>query len=68
MIRETVLAYIESGLNAEATAQGLFVHKNTVRYRLGKAEELLGHSLSQRIAYLEVALRHASMFGPPPTV
>jgi hypothetical protein len=68
VIRETVLAYIESGLNAEPTAQGLFVHKNTVRYRLGKAEELLGHSLSQRIAYLEVALRHASMFGPPPTV
>jgi DNA-binding PucR family transcriptional regulator len=68
VIRETVLAYIESGLNVEATARGLFVHKNTVRYRLGKAEELLGHSLSERIAYLEVALRHASMFGPPPTV
>ena len=29
---------------------------------------LLGHSLSEWIAYLEVALRHASMFGPPSTV
>jgi hypothetical protein len=64
LIRETVLAYFESGLNVEATARRLYVHKNTVRYRLARAEELVGHDLSERTAYLELALRYLSMFGP----
>jgi DNA-binding PucR family transcriptional regulator len=64
LIRETVLAYFESGLNVEATAERLYVHKNTVRYRLARAEELVGHGLSERPAHLELALRYLSMFGP----
>jgi DNA-binding PucR family transcriptional regulator len=64
LIRETVLAYFDSALNVEATAQRLHVHKNTVRYRLARAEELVGHGLSQGTAQLELALRYVSMFGP----
>lgn len=64
LLRETVLAYLTT-LNIEATAEQLFVHKNTVRYRIARAEELLGHPLSQRSTQVELALRWVSLFGAP---
>jgi hypothetical protein len=64
LVRETVLAYLTT-LNVEATADRLFVHKNTVRYRIAKAEELLGHPLSERSTQVELALRWVSLFGSP---
>jgi DNA-binding PucR family transcriptional regulator len=64
-IRETVLAFLTNRLNVEATADQLFVHKNTVRYRLARAEEVLGRPLSQRPAQLELSLRYLAWFGPP---
>jgi DNA-binding PucR family transcriptional regulator len=39
---DTVLAYLELGSSLEATAKLLFVHPNTVRYRLRRAAELTG--------------------------
>ncbi|GAB2768192.1 fatty acid biosynthesis transcriptional regulator FasR [Nocardioides salsibiostraticola] len=38
----TLSAYLESGSSLEATARALFVHPNTVRYRLRTVEELTG--------------------------
>ncbi len=38
----TVKAYLESGRSLEATSKELFVHANTVRYRLKKIEEIIG--------------------------
>ena len=35
-------AYLEQGLSLEATARLLFVHPNTVRYRLRRMGELTG--------------------------
>ncbi|WP_326709905.1 helix-turn-helix domain-containing protein [Streptomyces sp. NBC_01474] len=64
LLRETVLAYLTT-LNIETTAERLFVHKNTVRYRIARAEELLGHPLSQRSTQVELALRWVSLFGAP---
>lgn len=64
LLRETVLAYLTT-LNIETTAERLFVHKNTVRYRIARAEELLGHPLSQRSTQVELALRWISLFGAP---
>ncbi|WP_235737376.1 helix-turn-helix domain-containing protein [Nocardioides alcanivorans] len=64
-LRETVLAHLTNRMNVEAAAAQLFVHKNTVRYRLARAEELLGHPLADRAATLELALRHVSLFGSP---
>lgn len=61
-IRETVLAFL-TNRNIEETAAALFVHKNTVRYRLGKAEELLGHPLAVRATEVDLALRHIALFG-----
>jgi DNA-binding PucR family transcriptional regulator len=39
---DTVMTYLELGHSLEATARLLFVHPNTVRYRLRRAAELTG--------------------------
>lgn len=39
---DTVQAYVDNGGALEATARMLFVHANTVRYRLNRVEELTG--------------------------
>ena len=46
-IVETLEAYLRHGMHAPRTAQALCVHPNTVRYRIGKFEELTGLSLRQ---------------------
>ena len=38
----TVKAYLVSGRSLEATSKELFVHANTVRYRLKKIEDIIG--------------------------
>lgn len=38
----TLTAYLETGRALEATARRLFVHANTVRYRLGRIADLVG--------------------------
>ncbi|HTZ44068.1 MAG TPA: helix-turn-helix domain-containing protein [Jatrophihabitans sp.] len=43
-ILETVSAYLEGGRAIEATARTLFVHTNTVRYRLRRAAEVCGQA------------------------
>jgi hypothetical protein len=65
LVRQTVLAFL-AHQNVEAAAQQLFVHKNTVRYRLARAEELLGRPIAEHAAQVELALRHVELFGPPP--
>ncbi|RJL34665.1 PucR family transcriptional regulator [Bailinhaonella thermotolerans] len=40
---ETLATYLEQGTSLEATARLLFVHPNTVRYRLRKVTELTGY-------------------------
>jgi hypothetical protein len=39
---DTVQAYVDNGGALESTARTLFVHANTVRYRLGRVEQLTG--------------------------
>ena len=55
---ETLEAYIDSGRSLEATARGLYVHPNTVRYRLRKIAEVCGwDALEPRESYvLQTAL------------
>ncbi|CAN5573381.1 fatty acid biosynthesis transcriptional regulator FasR [soil metagenome] len=43
---ETANAYLESGGALEATSRILFVHPNTVRYRLGRIEDLISLDLT----------------------
>jgi DNA-binding PucR family transcriptional regulator len=44
---ETASAYLETGGGLEGTARLLFVHPNTVRYRLGKIADLTGYQLTE---------------------
>jgi DNA-binding PucR family transcriptional regulator len=43
----TAEAYLESGRSLEATSRALFIHPNTVRYRLGRIEDLTHFDLTQ---------------------
>ncbi|NUO36833.1 MAG: helix-turn-helix domain-containing protein [Dermatophilaceae bacterium] len=43
---QTATAYLESGGSLEATARALFVHPNTVRYRLGRISDVTGYDLT----------------------
>jgi DNA-binding PucR family transcriptional regulator len=43
---DTLTTYLEQGSSLEATARMLFVHANTVRYRLRRVEELTDYSPS----------------------
>ncbi|WP_102141586.1 PucR family transcriptional regulator [Mycobacterium hubeiense] len=50
----TLRAYLACGLHVERTATRLFVHQNTVRYRLTRFEELTGSSLRDTDVLLEL--------------
>ena len=43
-LAETLAAYLDHGSSIEATARALFVHPNTVRYRLRQVADLTGFS------------------------
>ncbi len=43
---ETLLVYLENNCNALIASQKLFIHRNTMRYRLNKIEEILNISLN----------------------
>lgn len=50
---ETLFQYLRCNQNARATAEALFVHPNTLRYRLRRIEEIGGFSLSDPEAMLD---------------
>ena len=50
---ETLVAYLDNSGSVEATARALFVHPNTVRYRLRRIAEVSGyHPADARGAYV----------------
>ncbi|HZC51993.1 MAG TPA: helix-turn-helix domain-containing protein [Mycobacterium sp.] len=61
-LRETLLTYLSTG-SYTATAERMTMHKNTVQYRVGKAEEALGQPIGERRADLELALRACHYLG-----
>jgi DNA-binding PucR family transcriptional regulator len=66
VLLETLAAFFENGASVEATARMLFVHANTVRYRLRRITELSGYSPSNpRHAYtLRIALTLGRLHPP----
>ncbi|OBF82631.1 PucR family transcriptional regulator [Mycobacterium sp. 852002-51163_SCH5372311] len=50
----TLRTYLACGMHVERTAARLFVHQNTVRYRLARFEELTGASLRDTEVLTEV--------------
>ena len=63
---DTLTTYLEQGCSLEATARLLFVHPNTVRYRLRRVAELTGHLPADgRGAFtLRVAIAVGRLAGP----
>lgn len=57
-LRETLLAVLEADGDLARVAAALHVHRNTLRYRLAKAEERLGYRVGERRADVTVALRY----------
>jgi DNA-binding PucR family transcriptional regulator len=55
-LEEVLLTYLRCGGNACKTAQALHFHRQALRYRLRKIEELLGISLDDHERLLEVEL------------
>lgn len=53
-ITDTVRCYLDTGMRVDQTAQQLVVHPNTVRYRIGRFQELTGTDLRQPRRTLEV--------------
>lgn len=51
---ETLWCYLDNGRSLEATARELFVHPNTVRYRLKKVSELVGWNATNPRAALNL--------------
>jgi hypothetical protein len=63
---DTLTAYLDSGGSIEATARALFVHPNTVRYRVRRIADVTGLTPTEsRDAYtLRVALTLGRLLGP----
>jgi hypothetical protein len=62
-LRQTLHAVLTGSGDLDEVAAELLVHKNTIRYRVRQAEEVLGYKAKDRRADLEVALRHMEAFG-----
>ncbi len=62
---QTLTAYLANGLSARATARSLFVHPNTVPYRLKQLQRLLDNSLADVTAMTDLilALRASELFA-----
>lgn len=51
---DTLVNYYMCGFNTGKTAQMMFVHRNSLQYRLKKIEEILDISLDDSMAYLDL--------------
>jgi DNA-binding PucR family transcriptional regulator len=68
VLLDTVSTYLDSGGSIEATARAMFIHPNTVRYRLKRVADLTGYSpANARDAFtLRVALTLGRLLSPDP--
>jgi carbohydrate diacid regulator len=51
-LRRTIVAWCENGFNLVRTSAALYIHRNTLVYRLGKIEDVTGRSLRDHPATL----------------
>jgi hypothetical protein len=65
VLRETLRVFLASGSSYTAAAERLLVHKNTVQYRVRKAEDAIGGPLRGRESDVELALRTCRWVGAP---
>ena len=51
---DTILNYYSCGFNIKKTAETMYVHRNSLQYRLKKIEEILGINLDDSMEYLDL--------------
>lgn len=62
-LRETVRIFLETGGSFSEAAKRLHVHRNTVHYRMKRADEVRGRPMSEDRIYVEVALITCERLG-----
>jgi hypothetical protein len=62
-LRETLLAFLQTGGSYKTTAEQLMLHKNTVQYRIRKANESLGRPVGEHRALAD-GQRRPGQGGP----
>lgn len=62
-LRRTLRIFLAHNRSYDAAARQLGVHKNTVRYRIQRAEEHLGHPIETTRLKLELALEYLDIAG-----
>jgi DNA-binding PucR family transcriptional regulator len=62
-LRETLLVFLDTGGSYKATAERLVLHKNSVQYRIHKAEESLGRPVADHRHDVELALQASHWLG-----
>jgi PucR C-terminal helix-turn-helix domain/GGDEF-like domain len=62
-MRDTLRIFLQENGSYKATAERLTLHKNTVQYRVRKAEESLTHPIAQDRLRVELALLAAQWLG-----
>ncbi len=62
-LRETLLVFLQSGSSYKSTAERLVLHKNTVQYRIRRAEESLGRAVGENRHDVELALQASYWLG-----
>lgn len=62
-LRETLSIFLTTGGSFTASAQQLLLHKNTVQYRVRKAEDAIGRPLQVRRLDTELALQACQWLG-----
>ncbi|GHF85400.1 hypothetical protein FHX82_002402 [Amycolatopsis bartoniae] len=62
-LRETLLVFLATGCSYTAAAAKLTMHKNSVQYRVRKAEEALGRTVADNRLDVELALKVCQRLG-----
>jgi DNA-binding PucR family transcriptional regulator len=62
-LRDTLRVFLQENGSFKATAERLILHKNSVQYRVRKAEEALGHPVADNRLAVELALLASQWLG-----
>ena len=62
-LRDTLQVFLQENGSFKATAQRLTLHKNTVQYRVRKAQESLGRPIDEKRLHVELALLASQWLG-----
>jgi DNA-binding PucR family transcriptional regulator len=62
-LRDTLLAFLQTGGSYKTTAERLVLHKNTIQYRIRRAQESLGRPVGENRHDVELALQASRWLG-----